>query len=227
MASQIEKELLKEAANSIIDFSKSIDKSKYLTNIFNNRYVSDVINLNYDLVAEGIVGDINHIKNQHSDYKISKKNIKTPILSTLYYNVNDIRFWHPHGSVLKPETIKLGLRSYYKNTIEVETLRKRFKAKTRAKKKLVYENSNWFDLLSTRPIIICGASLSTSEWDLWLAIVTRLRNYAQYSQKETPIFKMYGNTNIKDSEGLNYFNPISYGKNFKKEWILINNILNK
>jgi hypothetical protein len=226
-ASQIEKELLKEVASSIINYSKSVDKSKYPTNIFNNRYVSDVINLNYDLVVESIAGDINHIKNQYSDYKISKKKIKTPILSTLYYDVNEIRFWHPHGSVLRPETIQLGIRSYYKKTIEVETLRKRFKSKTRDKTKLVYENSNWFDLLSTRPIIICGASLSTSEWDLWLAIVSRLRNYAQYSQKETPIFKMYGNTNIKNREEINYFNRISNGKNFKKEWILINNLLNK
>jgi len=225
-ASQIEKELLKEVTKSITDFSKTIDKSKYPAHIFNSKYVDDVINLNYDLVAQSIVGDITHIKNQFSDYKLLKNKSKTPILSTLYYDVNDIRFWHPHGSVLKPDTILLGLRSYYKNTTSIETLRKRFKAKTRAKTKLVQNNSNWFDLISTRPILICGASLSTAEWDLWLAIVSRYRNYAKNSKNENPIFKMYGNKNDINRGDINYFNPISNGKSFEEEWILIKKLFN-
>ena len=224
-ATQIEKEILKDVADKISNFTISISKENYPSEIFKSTYISDVINLNFDLVAEGLFTDVKKIKPQFTEYKQNIINkVKKPILSTLYFEANDIRFWHPHGSVKKSDTILLGLRSYFKNTQDIEVLRSQYKAKTKKEINLKKEDLNWFDLLTIRPVIICGASLSTAEWDIWLALVSRYRNYANYSKNENPIFMMHG-YDTKNSiaiNNVNNFNPISNKKlSYSEEWQLI------
>jgi hypothetical protein len=218
-ALEVENELIKKIAGKL----KSIDISKWETNyplgIFNNHFVSDVINLNFDTKIEELITGKKNLQNKYSDYY--DKN-KKPLNSTLFHDVNSIRFWHPHGSVTKPDTILLGLRKYAHNSQEVEILRKRYKAKTREREKVNVQKTNWYDVLTMNPVIICGASMSTAEWDLWLAIVNRMRNYARNKQNLQPIFIMTGGHKIGECTakgGEHFFSPITEKNlSFSEEW---------
>lgn len=229
-ASKIELIQLKALSRKIINFKVNKYKSNYPLRIFNSNCISDVINLNFDIVVEHFLSNDKIIRGRYSDhYMDDNEKKKSPLLSSLYYEVNGIKYWHPHGSVLKPDSILLGLRKYSKNAKEVEQLRKRYKSKTNLSKKHSTGNLNWFDALIQRPIIICGASLSDSEWDIWLAIVNRFRNYARYYEKEQPIFIMTDGKILNRNCVNNFikkFSPISFNTcSYEQEWQLLEELL--
>lgn len=141
-----------------------------------------------------------------------------------------IIFWHPHGSVEKPNSILLGLRRYFMNSMSVEKMRKQFMQKIQNAKGEIIKATNWFELLATRPVIVCGASLSSSELDIWLALVSRYRMRRVRNFKTMPIFMMNVSSENKQKipKGyINHFYPISYGKMcFSNQWHTIVKLFN-
>jgi hypothetical protein len=229
-ASKVELCQLKALSSKIINFKVNKYKSNYSLRIFNSNCISDVINLNFDIVVEQFLSNDKINRGRYSDHYLdNNERKKSALLNSMYYEINGIKFWHPHGSVLKPDSILLGLRKYSKSAKEVEQLRIRYKSKTNRGEKFTADGFNWFDAIVQRPIIICGASLSDSEWDIWLAIVNRFRNYAKHPQKEQPIFIMTGGKSLKRNCLNNFFKafrPVSSNAcSYNEEWLLLEKLL--
>ncbi len=204
-ANLLEKEQLKSLKN------KSI---KHPVEIFNKNYVSDVINLNFDLIAETLLSPPNQKFKKRK--KIEYLNLEA------CHTVNGINFWHPHGDILSPEQMSMGLRDYGKHIQKIEESRVKFKEKER--KKIL--PTDWFGKLITHPILIIGADLSQNEWDIWYALISRQRNFARYKQFESPIFKMKGNCIKSDSDIL--FHGISNRMlSYEEEWKILIELFSK
>jgi len=220
-ASQIEKDVLKDVAEKIL--SVKIDRTKqfYPLEIFNSNYVSDVISLNFDTVPERLLSVNSKLKCHYAPFSSKEKLKEDERNALLYHQVEGIKFWHPHGTVEKPSSILLGMRRYGQRIKMVERLRKQYKRKSKDGL-LDMEGSNWYDLLTTRPIIICGASLSNAEWDIWTALVNRSRNYARYPKREQPIYIMTDNPGLyekRSKDSVNYFIPLTSKKeSFAAQW---------
>lgn len=62
--------------------------------------------------------------------------------------------------------------------------------------------NNWVEILLTRPIIIIGTSLNQSEWDVWLTLITRWRNYAKQINKKynTPIWYLCTHKQVRNGD---------------------------
>ncbi len=219
---EIEEIQLNKIAEVLKKFCLKPGQPEYPVSFLSSPLISDVVNLNFDLVIENLPGG--HIPKG----KLIKRS-PADSYSTLNYELEGLTFWHPHGSIDVPKSILLSQRRYFLYSQKVEQLRKRFMAKVNSNKPNRIIPENWFELLATRPIIICGASLSPAEWDIWLAIVSRYRMRSNTKQKNQPIFKMYGcEQRPKSARGhINHFYPISsQHRCFSDEWILINKLFN-
>lgn len=208
-AHEIEDSIKKEIASKLSEYQRialNSEKQNYPLGIFNSKYVSDVIILNFDLVIESLLLDL---ENSSGNIHRVKNPTKEKYLSARYRTINGINFWHPHGDVHSIKSIILGIRKYGMLIGEVEKLRQRFKANEFKIKKNYHKT--WIDLFMTQPIIIAGASFSESEWDLWFALVNRMRNFSKNSNKkfQKPIFKMHHNF----SKGNDFFEAISESTN--------------
>ena len=88
----------------------------------------------------------------------------------------------------------------------------------------IVDPENWFELLAQRPIIVCGASLSSAEFDIWHSILCRYR----MNKPQPPMFKMFGCSERPETkEGyINHFDPITEDKlSFKDEWQMLQKML--
>ena len=112
-------------------FNSSFIKS-YKTGIFNPKYISDIICLNFDTLAEDL------FKNEYSCKKISSnlnfdlKNKSKIFKDSIKFNEyqvgeNKIRFWYPHGNINRPTSIILSARKYALHISEVEKMRQLYK----------------------------------------------------------------------------------------------------
>ena len=209
-------ELLIKASDLIkVEESKALKNQsiKYPVEIFNSNYVSDVINLNFDLIAETLL----------SPNQKLKKSKKSEYLNLeACHRVNDINFWHPHGYILAPEQMSMGLRDYGKHIQKIEESREKFKSNER--KKIL--STDWFGKLITHPVLIIGADLSQNEWDIWYALISRQRNFARDKNSEKPVFKMKGYCVKSDSDIL--FHGISDKiSSYDEEWKIIAELFSK
>lgn len=203
-ANEIENKLLRKIAHNITKEQKiAVSKKKegYPLEIFNPRKVSDVISLNFDLVPEILLNNSKslRVKYCHQNFTSkSEKETKRRIDNTRHRTINlingeTITFWHPHGDIAHANSLQLGIRKYGISIAQVELLRKRYKqneAHTKTRKADYVES--WFDKIMNQPVIIVGASMSHNEWDLWFALVNKMRNYAkkQHKHHSKPVYKM-------------------------------------
>lgn len=144
--------------------------------VVKSRVVTDVISLNLDTVTERILGN----------WKSPAQWIRTKQPQVVDGGAGEpIRLWHPHGDRRRPTSIKLGLRHYASLTPQIEKARKDAK---RLERELGYPDAweharvspkSWVELVLNRSILVLGASLSESEWDLWQSFVDRQRNFAK------------------------------------------------
>jgi hypothetical protein len=191
--------LIKSIASKIKDAEKRAIKneiSNYPSFIFNPNYVSDVISLNVDCIAEELCKILFNAKLKKSGYvKFHNTLGKDALLhQTTKYKILEfpsgsrITFWYPHGSIIKPSGIILGARKYSQHVGCIEHLRRYSKSEDRKDQ----EKDTWYDKLTHKPILILGASISSDEWDIWSAFVNRERNFFKNSNKEyrKPIFQM-------------------------------------
>lgn len=116
------------------------------------------------------------------------------------------KIWHPNGSVLKPETIRMGLYDYGSKPHAIKQAFKRIKQfeessyKTigsedwtaykpyleRAIEEGVAEVNNWVADFLYRPIYFAGTGLSESETGLWWLLTQRARNFAKLNPRDRP-----------------------------------------
>lgn len=229
-ASLIEREVLKKIADKITQVKIDRTKQFYPIEIFNSNYVSDVISLNFDTVPERLLTGKSKLKCHYATFTSKTKLTEDERNALLYHQAEGIRFWHPHGTVEKPSSILLGMRRYGQRIQMIERMRKQYKSKSKDGS-LEIEGSNWYDLLTTRPIIICGASLSNAEWDIWTALVNRSRNYARYPKNQQPIYIMTddpGMYEARNPDNVNYFIPITSKKeSFAAQWKKLEELFSK
>jgi hypothetical protein len=228
-ASKIELDLLKKLTKKIeLDQIKVLTgtDTKYPLKIFNPHKVSDVISLNFDLVPEILINNgkipktryCNHIFTE-GERIISKKIGITRHRIIGNKKNGSITFWHPHGDIMAPDSIQLGIRKYGKSINEVELLRKRFKASEESKSKKTSDYiESWYDKIINQPVIILGASLSDNEWDLWFALINKIRNFSKADNKkyESKIYKMISKGEELRSNVFTELYPNS--KDFKEQW---------
>ncbi len=73
-----------------------------------------------------------------------------------------------------------------------------------------------------------GADLSHSEWDIWFALVNRVRNFTKKENEkfQYPIFQMRESENEAVFRN-NWFQPIFTGLKFKEQWEEIELLINR
>jgi hypothetical protein len=223
----VERNLIKGVARLLARSQLSTkDLETYPLEIFNPNYVSDVINLNFDLVIEEQLAQNNSEKKWRKliSYDPSNRGGQT---SSIYNNpnfkyreINKIKFWHPHGDIEHLNSIVLGLRKYGMQIEKIEKLRNRYKA---AESDAKPRYKTWLDPLMNQPILILGADISYNEWDVLFALISKKRNRAKSGSQE-PIFQLsenHANSNLRD-----WTFPISKESlSFKDQWSLISKLL--
>jgi hypothetical protein len=189
----------------------------YPIGIFNPDRVSDVISLNFDDVPEQLLEKSDGViagkfVNESSYSKSSKDSYK--YLSTRFKPFDfgkkePIRFWHPHGSLEKIDKIILGVHRYSHILETVISIRKHH---MRAKRNKSIDNT-WNYRLLENPVLILGASMSSTEWDMWFALTSRERA----NGKSQPIFQMRECECKKDAQH-EWFQPLFTGMKFDQQW---------
>lgn len=210
------------------------DKEKYPAGIFNPEYVSDVISLNFDtlaleLCAERAGLEITSLEPIPFSYK-GKKLKGVSFYEVKFSNTQSIRFWFPHGSILDEVKITLGTRNYAMRLQNLERLREYSKSKDREERQNDNFNieTSWYHQLTHNPVLILGADMSTSEWDIWFALVNRERNFSKGSTMgiKYPIFQMReceSNNKVQSS----WFKPLFTGLKFDQQWSKLEKSLTK
>jgi hypothetical protein len=228
----------KEEKNRIANFLK--EEQKYVlseTNrfsypdIFHSGRISDVVSLNFDTVPETMCCPTRSkpLKENSSSFrKVKNSGRESTSFAThiTFYekieipNRGAIRFWHPHGSIDKPENIVLGVAKFAQLASNTLRIRAHFKS---SEVKGQCEQTNdltWFSQIYNNPVIILGASMSEMEWAMWTAIVHRKRNFAKPSNRhcEKPIFKMMSPQDSKDKNKQGWFHPLFIDMKFEDQW---------
>lgn len=229
VAHQIEDQILKRLAEEIktISLIESNQFNDNLLSIFNNEYISDVLNLNFDLLIEE--------KYAHSTKeKFWKKPVfefQKPVKKKHKFNhrfrkINDIRFWHPHGDYTNIKSIVLGLRKYGLQIEKTESYRNSFKKKYKESPHPIIEQ-NWIEVIMNKPILILGASLTNCEQDILFALINKRRNYNKSSIKDIDsrsyIFHMVDKG--KTSSLCEMAIPLFQNAEFEEQWNKLVNII--
>lgn len=210
------------------------DKEKYPVGIFNPEYVSDVVSLNFDTLALELCAERAGVEITSSEpipFSYNGKKLKQVFYYEVKFSNNQsIRFWFPHGSILDKAKVTLGSRNYSLRLSTVEKLRFYSKSKDREERQndIFNTETSWYHQLTHNPVLILGADMSTSEWDIWFALVNRERNFSKRSTMgiKYPIFQMReceSNYKVQSS----WFKPLFTGVKFEKQWSELEKIFNK
>lgn len=241
-SSDVEKLKLSQAAKCLKKVQENLDLEKlnqYPIEIFNPDIISDIVILNFDEVAEKICKEVLKCKISSIQYVEIDEKLKseakihqtTRFKEVIFPNKGIIRFWHPHGSIAKSSEMILSARSYAMHIANIERLRKHSKSKIKNNNKL----NTWYDQLIHQPVLILGASISNSEWDLWSAFVNRERNFSKKDNKKfrKPIYQMRSSENLISNENdkktnEQWFEPLFDEKYcFNEQWSMLSKIISK
>jgi hypothetical protein len=221
-ADEIEKKCLEKLTKTIkVEQSKLIKQKKYNFPffLFNSSIIDNVISLNYDLIPELI---LNGGKKPKVIQSCDKENIRKNSNSCRHRIVNGINFWHPHGDIENCDSLILGLRHYAQHLKDIENMRTLSKSEAEQKGKI----RTWYDAILNNPVLIIGAGLSDSEWDIWTVLVNRKRNFAKKKNKKKYRFGVYmmksDCQNNKPNNHNNWIKPIFEKKYcFDKQWEML------
>lgn len=204
----------------------------YPLGIFNPNKVSDVISLNFDRIPELILKNRNGIPikedindSSFSKHKDSKKSVskKTYAYLSTKHNIiefnkgEDIRIWYPHGNIDSKNKIILGLHRYSQMLETAIRLRKHHMEHKRSDR----EDNTWYFRLVQNPVLILGAGLSSTEWDMWFALTSRNRANGD----KHPIFQMR-ECECKNDAQHQWFQPLFTGMDFKEQWEELEKLFN-
>jgi hypothetical protein len=205
---------------------KVLSKSKHChpIGIFNPKKVSDVISLNFDRIPELILKNRNGIlikedinDSSFSKHKDSKKSVSKKTYAYLstkhniveFNDIEKIRFWYPHGNIDSNNKIILGLHRYSQMLETTIRLRNHHMQHKRSKQ----EDNTWYYRLIQNPVLILGAGISSSEWDMWFALTSRNRANGD----KLPIFQMR-ECECKHNAQHKWFQPLFTGMDFNEQW---------
>lgn len=80
--------------------------------------------------------------------------------------------------------------------------------------------TSWYHELTHNPLLILGSEMSRDEWDLWLALVNKERNFLRNSEAKitNPMFQM------RECESMGklqktWFEPLFIGLKYNEQWI--------
>lgn len=237
----IEKNELINIANFLKEEQEWVLKQRDSFNypdIFNPKYVSDVISLNFDNIAEELCNfkygngeKVKFLNESSFKDKYSEKSKSTIYQRTSHRKItdkqgNEIRFWYPHGTILKPDSITLGINRYSKLASDTMRIRDHYKKNEKENSSKEVIDLTWYSQILKNPVLILGASFSEAEWGLWSAIVFKKRNYAKSSSSfyENDIYKMVDNKTEDKNLGY-WYHPLFESKDFNEQWELIENAL--
>jgi hypothetical protein len=189
----------------------------YPIGIFNPKKVSDVISLNFDEIPELLLGkekgvQVGKFVNDSSFSDSSKTSygyLSSRHKSFDFGESGAISFWHPHGEIDEQKSIILGLHRYAHMVNNARRIRNHHLKKKR-------ENSSdttWYNCLIENPVIILGASMSPTEWDMWFALTSRNRANGD----KLPVFQMR-ECECKNDAQYEWFEPLFTGISFKEQW---------
>lgn len=198
----------------------------YPIDIFNPKKVSDVISLNFDKIPELILKNRDGIQfkeniNDSSFSKLKSKDAKKSVskdsygyLSTKhniveFNDVEKISFWYPHGNIDNNNKIILGLHRYSQMLQVAIRLRNHHMQHKRSSQ----EDNTWYYRLIQNPVLILGAGLSSTEWDMWFALTSRNRANGD----KLPVFQMR-ECECKQDAQREWFEPIFTGMSFEEQW---------
>lgn len=209
---QCVQKLIKEEQDKVITEHANC----YPIEIFNPKKVSDVISLNFDEVLEKILNKHKGVKirkyaNDSSFSSSSKKSYRylTTRYKVLNFGENDnITFWHPHG-IVSNQRIILGAHRYAHMLNAVISIRNHHMERKKSKGK----DNTWYYRLLENPVLILGAAMSPTEWDMWFALTSRERANGTKPQ----IFQMRECECKKDVQH-DWFQPLFTGMDFKDQW---------
>jgi hypothetical protein len=241
-SSDVEKLKLSQVAKCLKKVQENLDLeklNKYPIEIFNPNIISDIVILNFDEVAEKICKEVLKCKISSIQYVEIDKKLKsdakihqtTRFKEVVFPNKGIIRFWHPHGSIAKSSEMILSARSYAMHIANIERLRKHSKSRIKSNTKL----NTWYDQLIQQPVLILGASISNSEWDLWSAFVNRERNFSKKDNKtfRKPIYQMrsseylISNENDKKTNEQWFESLFDEKYCFNEQWSMLSKIISK
>ena len=216
------KELLQKEQERVL----SNFKDCYPTWLFNPKYVSDVISLNFDEIPELLLNrtegvSLSEFKNDSSFKKESKTSYAylSTRYKTVYFGKNEtIRFWHPHGIISNKKSIVLGLHRYahmVENSLRIRNHHMEAKRNNN-------QDNTWYYKLLDNPIIILGAGMSQSEWDLWFALTSRNRTNGE----KLPLFQMR-DCECKNDAQHQWFEPLFTGMKFDEQWKKLEKLFKK
>ncbi len=192
-------------------------KHRYPIDIFNPKFVSDVISLNFDEIPELLLKEqkeaiVNVFKNDSSFSKDSNDSyafLATRNKSVQFAKNKIIQFWYPHGAIDNSKSIILGLHRYahmVKNGLRIRNHHMRAKGNNST-------DNTWYNRLLDNPVLILGAGMSPTEWDMWFALTSRNRA----NTHKQPIFQMRECECKKDAQH-EWFEPLFTGMDFKEQW---------
>ena len=156
--------------------------------------VSDVISLNVDLTVERLVmGNPSGISGVTGGGDLLRRH------RTLERGADagPLRVWHPHGDRTNAESLSFGMWHYRNLLGPLDQARQNIKEAERTSKdkgvvaeRVAHSPDNWLELLVFRPLLFVGTGLEAAEWDLWIGLLTRWRNFArnEHSHREHPVW---------------------------------------
>lgn len=238
-AHKLEEKLLTDVETILASEAKQIEISAYdnLKFLFDSDLVSDVISLNYDSVAEKICKkQINGTgkviwQNANTDLKEDSRSLqkRTTDYRKIANNAgSSFRFWYPHGSLIRKDSIVLSVNKYSQLLVSVDKIRKHYKRKEREYFKIHGKKNHpdwdsidlsWYSQLLNNPVIFLGTSLSEVEWDLWTAITHANRNFAKEKNKNYK-HNMYImlDKDQKCHPNSTWLKPLFAGMTYEEQW---------
>lgn len=230
-AKEIESNIIGKLVREIksITLLNEADTNNSMLSVFNNAYVSDVINLNFDLLIEKKYADYTKTKNwKKVKDSTSELNNKQSRFGFQYRSINNIKFWHPHGDYTNMNSIVLGLRRYGLQLNNLESYRKTFKKRINIDQKNFVEK-NWMEVIMNKPILVLGASLSSNEQDILFALINKKRNFIKSNPESLDsrsiIFHMVDK--YKTSSLGDFAIPLYPNLDFQSQWPKLVKLLSK
>jgi hypothetical protein len=199
--------------------------SCYQVDIFNPKYVSDVISLNFDEIPEILLkrkgvnlGKFTNNSSLKEKSKDSYSFLATRHKTANFGNDGKINFWHPHGVIGNKKSIILGLHKY-SHMLETSIGLRNHHMQLKRKDKV---DSTWYQALINNHVIILGAGISSTEWDLWFALTSRNRT----NREQQPIFQMR-ECECKNDAQHEWFEPLFTGMKFDDQWKALEKLFKK
>ena len=194
--------------------------------LFNPKYVSDVVSLNFDEIPEKLLHNSQNVKlgkftnksSFNSGSKESYSYLSTRHKTVDFGNDGQINFWHPHGVIENTKSIILGLHKYahmLKTSIRLRNHHMKLKKQDRT-------DVTWYQTILQNPVLIIGAGMSSTEWDLWFAFSSRNRT----NNQALPIFQMR-DCECKNDAQHQWFEPLFTGLKYDQQWSELEKIFTK